>query len=133
MINNNFKEQLKTLRGKKIEKTEQEGESSGVWVIVEGDVKVFTAYWRLLNIARDRLSSFDHNSNYGLSDSIDAVKELNKKIMGLTIDEFKFIEESGDCEFVFTTGDRLQIFNFTSCEVWEIVLSGDDGELSNYN
>jgi hypothetical protein len=89
-------------------------------------------YWRVLRDGKERISSFDHQQQYGLPAPLDAIKELQNELKNKTVTEAQLNKESGDLLLQFTENTKLQIFSFSGYEVWEISFPDGTGEYSNY-
>jgi len=90
-------------------------------------------YWRLLKDGKVVVSSFDHQQIYGLPKPIDAIDELRKTLGKKTITHAEIDRETGDLRFQFDENVRLQIFNVSCYEVWELTFPDGTSEYSNYN
>jgi hypothetical protein len=77
-------------------------------------------YWRLIKEGRASVSSFDHKQKYGLPSPIDTIDFLENELQGQFVAGAQLEKETGDLLFDFTNGIRLQAFNFTGYEVWDI-------------
>lgn len=132
-MNNEYKKQIQNLVNKKITSLTQESDSANVCIAIEGGAKIYSSYWRLLIKKGERLSSFDHKQQYGLPAPINAVEELKNKVVGASINEIKYVEESDDIELSFLNNLKLQIFNFSGYEAWELALNKNESVYSNYN
>jgi hypothetical protein len=89
-------------------------------------------YWRLIENGRHRLSTFDHQQQYGLPSPIDAIHELREKLAGKIVQAARHDQTTGDLLFDLTNETKLQILNFTGYEIWEIRFPDGTGEYSNY-
>lgn len=89
-------------------------------------------YWRLIQDGRALLSCFDHRQKYGLPAPIDAKEQLSKILEGKTCSNVEFEAETADLIFLFGATTKLQVFNFTGYEIWEIRFPDGTGVLSNY-
>ena len=76
--------------------------------------------WRLVRKDEVNLSSFDHKENYGLSDAINAPAQLSRAVVHQKVNAASVDESTGDLEFAMADGSRLQVFNFTGYESWEV-------------
>lgn len=88
-------------------------------------------YWRVTKNGKAGISSFDHQQKYGLPTPIDAISELQKELNGESVTDARLERETGDLFFQFTRDLKLQVFNFTAYEVWEIWLPDGVAEYSN--
>jgi hypothetical protein len=79
-----------------------------------------TDYWRLIQDRRALLSNFDHKQKYGLPAPIDAKGQLSNLLEGKICQNVQFDSETGDLTLIFGQVTKLQVFNFTGYEVWEI-------------
>jgi hypothetical protein len=95
--------------------------------------KIHMEYWRLIIDGKAGLSSFDHLQQYGLPAPIDAIKQLQLELENKTVIEVRLEKETGDLLFQFTGNTKLQIFNFTGYETWDVSFPDGTGEYSNYN
>jgi hypothetical protein len=89
-------------------------------------------YWRVIKNGKAGISSFDHRQKYGLPEPIDAVKELREQLQDQTVAGARLNKETGDLHFKFAGNIELQVFNFTSYEIWEFSFPGGTVEFSNY-
>jgi hypothetical protein len=89
-------------------------------------------YWRLIQDRRPRLSSFDHQQKYGLPAPIDAKEQLVKILKGTICNDAQFDAVTADLTFLFGKTAKLQVFNFTGYEIWEIRFPDGTVEYSNY-
>ena len=89
-------------------------------------------YWRIIKDGKAGRSSFDHRQKYGLPEPIDAVKELRELLQDRTVTDASLNKETGDLHFKFAGNIKLQVFNFTGYEIWEINFPDGTGEYSNY-
>ena len=78
------------------------------------------------------ISSFDHKQRYGLPAPIDAKKYLRQHLAGKTLTAAAIDRESGDLHFLFANAAKLQIFAFSSYEMWEISFPDGPVEYANY-
>jgi len=89
-------------------------------------------YWRVIENGKAGISSFDHNQQYGLPAPIDAIKQLQEQLQDKTVTDARLDGETGDLLFQFADNVKLQVFNFTGYEIWEISFPDGSGEYSNY-
>jgi hypothetical protein len=104
------------------------------WVqllFVDGS-KLRASYWRITKGGKAGLSSFDHKQQYGLPAPIDAIEALQEELQGKTLTEARLDRETGDLFLKFNDNVKLQVFNFTGYEVWEISFATGGGQYSNY-
>ena len=101
-------------------------------LVFSGGTTLRIDYWRIIRKGRERISSFDHEQQYGLPVPIDAIEELRKELDDNIVLEAHLDAETGDLLFQFTGDIKLQIFGFTSYEVWEINFPDGTGEYSNH-
>jgi hypothetical protein len=90
-------------------------------------------YWRLLKHSKERISSFDHRQQYGLTQPIDAIRDLENEIRNEHLTDVHHDSGTGDLLLEFTSDVKLQIFGFTAYEIWEINFPNGTGEFSNYS
>jgi len=88
-------------------------------------------YWRLIKANEALISSFDHKQRYGLPSPVNAVDWLKLELAQKLIQEARLDVKTGDLLFEFTGETMLQVFNFTSYEVWELTFSSGGTEYSN--
>lgn len=125
-----FVASLRGLAGKSVAKLESR---DGVIILCLSEgTNISGAYWRLLGLQSERLSSFDDGMKYGLSSPIDAHKRLEEIVAGKVLVAANLALVSGDLEFEFVGGLKLQIFNFSGNEVWEVEFADGSGQLSNF-
>jgi hypothetical protein len=89
-------------------------------------------YWRLIQNGRALLSSFDHQKKYGLPAPIDAKEKISALLEGKICLNVHFDSETADLILAFGETTKLQVFNFTGFEIWEIRFPDGTGEYSNY-
>lgn len=94
--------------------------------------KLRASYWRVTKVGKAGLSSFDHQQQYGLPAPIDAIKGLQELLEDKIVIDVHLDRETGDLLFQFADNIKLQVFNFTGYEVWEISFATGGGEYSNY-
>jgi hypothetical protein len=94
--------------------------------------KLQAEYWRLIDDGKARISSFDHQQQYGLPVPIDAIREVQQLIQNRLVADARLDSETGDLVFNFSGNIKLQILNFTGYEVWEIDFPNGAVEYSNY-
>ena len=109
----------------------ENGQASVVLAFSDGS-RLRASYWRLIRDGRAELTSFDHEQQYGLPEPIDAKHLLQLALDNRVCVSAQLDAETGDLCFEFDGRIRLQIFNFTRYEVWEITFPDGTGELSNY-
>jgi hypothetical protein len=90
------------------------------------------AYWRFVQDGRAILSCFDHQQKYGLPAPIDAKEQISNLLDGKLCHKVEFDSETADLILVFGKTTKLQVFNFTGYEIWEIHFPDGTGEYSNY-
>ena len=89
-------------------------------------------YWRVIEGGKSTISSFDHRQKYGLPERIDAIKALGQVLNGKLVTSASADFETGDLRFEFGSDLRLQVFNFTGYEIWEMKFPDGTGQYSNY-
>lgn len=89
-------------------------------------------YWRAIKEGKAGISSFDHRQKYGLPEPIDAIKELQEQLQDNIVTDALLDRETGDLNFQFRGSIKLQVFNFTGYEIWEISFPDGTGEYSSY-
>jgi hypothetical protein len=94
--------------------------------------KLQADYWRLIDDGKVRISSFDHQQQYGLPAPIDAIREVQQLIENKLVADARLDRETGDLVFNFSGNSKLQILNFTGYEVWDIHFPNGTVEYSNY-
>lgn len=130
-MNNELLRKINSLSSSLIQKVSEESNTSTAAILnLSSGATIYGAYWRLLSTARN-ISSFDHRQKYGLNtpiNAIDSLREviLNKKIISTSLDP-----QTGDLE-IKSEAFKLQIFNFSGYEVWEVKLPNDETVLSNH-
>ena len=88
-------------------------------------------YWRLIEGGTASYSSFDHQQIYGLPVRIDAVKELQARLSGKTVENALLDHETGDLIFQFTGVTKFQVLNVTGYEIWQLSFPNGSVEYSN--
>ena len=110
-----------------------DAEGTAAVVVNFSDGTVLKAnYWRLIQDGRALLSSFDHQKKYGLAAPIDAKEQLSTLLEGKICNSVKFDGETADLTLLVGEDTKLQVFNFTAYEIWEIQFPDGTGEYSNY-
>jgi hypothetical protein len=109
-----------------------EAGTASVQLLFADGSELRASYWRVTKDNRAVLSSFDHQQQYGLPAPIDAIKGLQEQLQDKTVSDVRLDRETGDLRFQFTDNIKLQVFNFTGYEVWEISFATGGGEYSNY-
>jgi hypothetical protein len=89
-------------------------------------------YWRLVKPDETRYSIFDHKEKYGQANAFDSIGQLKKDLLGQTIDQVLLDTTTGDLLFRFKQGLRLEVFNFTAFEIWDIQFPDGTQEFSNH-
>ena len=100
-------------------------------VFSEGS-KLRADYWRIAQDGKAKISSFDHQQQYGLPAPLDAIKELQQELQDKMDTQAYLDGESGDLLFQFSGRIKFQVLNLTGYEVWELNFPDGTGELSNY-
>jgi hypothetical protein len=108
-----------------------EGTASIIVKFSDGSV-LKAQYWRLIQNEHALLSSFDHQKKYGLPSPIDAKEQLLNSLDGKICRKIEFDSETADLFLIFCENTKLQVFNFTGYEIWEIHFPDGTGEYSNY-
>lgn len=125
-----FIESLKMLSSHSITKVEN---TDGTTVIYfSNNDKISGTYWRLIGLPKERLSSFDDGQKYGLREKINATKNLAEAVVGKGVSVVKFDSTSGDLEIELSDNFKIQVFNFSGNEVWEVEFHDGSGQLSNF-
>ncbi|MGW0181254.1 hypothetical protein [Nocardia sp. NPDC003345] len=98
-----------------------------------GDGTVLDAqFWRLTKNGRPEVSIFDHRRRYGLPAPIDAVDVLRAELAGSRLVAAEMDRTTADLRFLFEAELRLEVFNFTGFEIWELRFPDGTGQVSNY-
>jgi hypothetical protein len=71
------------------------------------------------------------SQKYGLPAPVDAIQMLNAELAGNVIASAEMLP-TGDLRFRFERDVELEVFNFTSFEIWELAFPDGATELSNY-
>ena len=108
-----------------------EGQASIVVQFADGTVLKAT-YWRVTQNGKAQFSSFDHRQKYGLPAPVDAKTQLINLLHGKICLSAHVDKETADLVLIFADFTKLQIFNFTGYEIWEILFPNGTGEYSNY-
>lgn len=101
-------------------------------LLFSGGTKLRADYWRLFRNGKAYLSGFDHQQQYGLPEPIDAIGEMRNQLENEKVKEVRVDSESGDLVIRFGEGSKLQVFNFTGYEIWELRFPDGTVEYSNY-
>jgi hypothetical protein len=135
-VTNSFEQNLARLRNVSIAVAADnipDAEGTAAVVVKFSDGTVLKArYWRLIQNGRALLSSFDHQKKYGLPAPIDAKEQISGLLEGKLCRDVQFDSETADLTLVFGETTKLQVFNFTAYEIWEIKFPDGTGEYSNY-
>jgi hypothetical protein len=135
-MKNSFEQNLTGLRTASVaaaaDNIPDEGGTAAVVLNFSDGTVLKAQYWRLIRDGRAELSSFDHLQKYGLPAQIDAKEQLAKLLKGTICNDAQFDAATGDLTFLFGKTAKLQVFNFTGYEIWEIRFPDGTGELSNY-
>jgi hypothetical protein len=110
---------------------DEEGSAAIVVKFSDGTALKFF-YWRLVQDGRARLSSFDHQKKYGLPAPIDAKERISAVLSGKICLNVQFHGETGDLTLLFAEATKLQVFNFTKFEIWDILFPDGTREFSSY-
>jgi hypothetical protein len=108
-----------------------QAESASVRLLFADGSKLQADYWRIIKGGKARISSFDHQQQYGLPAPLDAIMEAQKELRDKTVTDVHLDAETGDLLFQFTEGVKFQAFNFTGYEVWDISFPDGTVEYSN--
>jgi len=98
--------------------------ANGTWLEAE--------YWRLVVVGKAEISSFDHQQKYGLPAPIDAIGRLRATLEERPITNALLDRQTGDLLFQFVGNITLQVFNFTSYEIWHMHFPNGTVEYSNH-
>ena len=132
----NFDESLSNLKNASVSvsatNAHPEFEDASIQLVFTNGSILRAEYWRVTKNGNASISSFDHQQQYGLPRPIDAIKELQEHLHDRQITDARLDGETGDLFFVFAENTKLQIFNFTGYEIWEIRFPDGTGEYSNY-
>jgi hypothetical protein len=136
IVTNSFEQSLARLRNVSVSViadniSDAEG-TAGVVVRFADGTELKALYWRLIQDGRALLSSFDHHKKYGLPAPIDAKEEISRRLEGRICNGVQFESETVDLTLMFGETAKLQVFNFTGYEIWEIRFPDGTGEYSNY-
>ena len=104
----------------------------GTAVSFNDGTKLAAQFWRLIKGNRPLVSIFDHRQKYGLPAPVDAIQLLKSELEGNVIISAEMSETTGDLHFHFEREIKLEVFNFTAFEIWELTFADGTGELSNY-
>ena len=103
------------------------------WLIKFSDGTILSLqFWRLLKDGKSPFSSFDHGRRYGLPAPIDALDRLREELQGQTTTQVSLDRRTGDLLFDFAGGQRLEVFNFTGFEIWQLQFPDGSAVYSNY-
>lgn len=105
---------------------------ASVQLIFGNGSRLHAQYWRIIESGKRSLSSFDHQQKYGLPAPIDAIQAIQERLQDKTVTDARLDEETGDLLFEFADHIKLQAFNFTGYEDWEIHFPDNTGEYSNF-
>jgi hypothetical protein len=110
---------------------DEEGTAAVVVKFSDGTV-LKASYWRLIQNGRSLLSSFDHQKKYGLPAAIDAKEQMSNRLEGKICRDVRFDSETADLTLLFDASTKLQVFNFTGYEIWQVQFPDGTAEYSNY-
>ena len=105
---------------------------ASIQLFFENGTRLEAEYWRLVLDGKPGISSFDHQQKYGLPAPIDAVNTLRETLQDRLVTNALLDHQTGDLLFEFAGNIALQVFNFTSYEIWHIGFPDGTGEYSNY-
>ncbi len=105
---------------------------ASVQLVFANSTRLTAEYWRLMMDDQAVISSFDHQQKYGLPAPIDAVNTLREALQNRLVTNAFLDHKTGDLLFEFAGNITLQVFNFTSYEIWQISFPDGTGEYSNY-
>jgi hypothetical protein len=106
--------------------------ASPIIVRFENGARLHATYWRLIKQDKAVISSFDDRQKYGLPAPIDARAGLRTELDDRRCATVRLDPVTGDLLLDLAQGLRLQVFNFTAYEIWEVVFADGTGEYSNY-
>ena len=109
-----------------------ESAEASVMIKFSNDAWLRADYWRLLLKGKGTYSSFDHQQRYGLPASFDAIAELRAALEDKKVEQARWDSETGDLILEFSGNLKLQIFNFSGYEVWELRFSNGTAQYSNH-
>jgi hypothetical protein len=109
-----------------------EPDQASIQLIFADGTLLEAAYWRIIKDGKASISSFDHGQQYGLPAPIDAIDQLRTLLEGKHLQSTNLEGETGDLTFFFEGPIKLQIFNFTGYEIWEMRFPNGTVEYSNY-
>jgi hypothetical protein len=112
--------------------TDEDVTEVAVQITFADDAVLTGTYWRLIVDEQAVLSSFDHGQQYGLPAPIDAIAELAKELEGHSLNEVRLDKETADVVLSFAGRRKLQVFNFTGYEIWNIQFPDGRVEYSNH-
>ena len=136
MVVKGFSESLAKLRGAPVQTSPggayPEPGCASVQLIFGNGSRLHANFWRIIEVGKVSLTSFDHQQKYGLPAPIDAIKEFQERLQGQLVSDARLREDSGDLLFEFANAIKLEVFSFTGYEDWEIHFPDGTGEYSNY-
>lgn len=106
--------------------------SVGTTIEFSDGTSLAAQFWRLTKKGRPEVSIFDHRRQYGLPAPIDALSVLRDELVGGQLQAAEMDPATADLRFTFEGGLRLEVFNFTGFEIWELTFPDGTGQLSNY-
>jgi len=89
-------------------------------------------FWRLIKSGTPLVSIFDHRQKCGLAVPLDAIHVLKNELQSNVILAAEMNETTGDLHFSFERDIKLEVFNFTAFEIWDITFADGTREFSNY-
>jgi hypothetical protein len=104
---------------------------ASVQLLFANGTRLTAEYWRLIMDGKAGISSFDHQQKYGLPAPIDAVT-LREALQDKLVTNAFLDHKTGDLLFELAGNITLQVFNFTSYEIWQISFPDGTEEYSNY-
>jgi hypothetical protein len=105
--------------------------SAGIVVKFSDGTVLRASYWRLIHDGRAEFSSFDHQQKYGLPAPFDAKQQIVSRLSAGICHSVQFDSETGDLTLMFDGTAKLQVFNFTAYEIWELHFPDGAVEFSN--
>jgi len=70
--------------------------------------------WRIQRESRIAITGEDHEQQFGLPSPLDAATEAMRILSGLHIENVNILEQTGDIDFEFDHGTRMNLFNNSS-------------------
>lgn len=90
-------------------------------------------YWRALDQTGAVFSSFDHEQLYGMPEKFDAKASFMAFVGNKNCEAIEISSETADIVVQFESNHRIEIFAFTSYEMWTFRFPDGAADYSNHH